>query len=122
MWVRLRSSLPGEAIRSSTWNSSALSHGICFFFAEDRQHRPGAAAAAHRQREDVALGDRGGADRRDHLGGAARRRLFVGADLELDCHVPCLGRLLVVATELLAHRRENLVGEVVEPTRGEALV
>ena len=28
MWVRLRSSLPGEAIRSSTWNSSVSSQGI----------------------------------------------------------------------------------------------
>ena len=29
MWVRLRSSLPGEAIRSSTWKSSVFSQGIC---------------------------------------------------------------------------------------------
>ena len=28
MWVRLRSSLPGEATRSSTWNSAVSAQGI----------------------------------------------------------------------------------------------
>ncbi len=28
MWVRLRSGLPGEATRSSTWNSSVFPQGI----------------------------------------------------------------------------------------------
>ena len=28
MWVRLRSSLPGEATRSSTWNSEVCAQGI----------------------------------------------------------------------------------------------
>ena len=55
-------------------------------FAEDRQHRPGRAAAAHRHRELVALRRRLAPGGGDQLGGAARGRPFVAGDLELDRH------------------------------------
>ena len=120
MWVRLRSSLPGEAIRSSTWKSSVSAQGISSrsprIASIAQGVRPPLIASAKAPRSSTAACAGGG----DQLGGAPRRRPFVGDDLELVATLTT--RLLVVAAELLAHRREDLVAEVVEPARGEALV
>ena len=82
MWVRLRSSLPGEAIRSSTWNSSVASHGISSssprIASIAQGERPPLIASANGPRS----ADRRGAGRGDQLGRAPRRRLLVGDDLE----------------------------------------
>ena len=87
MWVRLRSSLPGEAIRSSTWKSSVSAHGIS-------SSSPRIASIAQGLRPPLIASEKvlrsataARADRGDQLGGTARRRLFVGADLEIDRHV-----------------------------------
>ena len=125
MWVRLRSWLPGEAIRSSTWKSSRRSQGISSVsprIASIAQgERPPLIASAKAPRSATAA--RAGVG--DQLGGP--RRGFVGVLADVDRERDWLirrahCRLLVVAAELLAHRREHLVAEVVEPARGEALV
>ena len=53
---------------------------------------------------------------------ARRRRCAAALSSATTSSVAASGCLLVVPAELLAHRREHLVAEVVEAARGEALV
>ena len=86
MWVRLRSSAAGRGDPLVDLEELGLVPGHLLEFAEDRQHRPGRAAAAHREGEVAALGRRLGAGGGDQLRRAPRGRLFVAGDLELDRH------------------------------------
>src|SRR3954451_25273051 len=123
MWVRLRSSLPGAAIRSSTWNSSVRSQGIS-------SSSPRIASIAHGERPPLiatakAPRSAAAAAPAAAISSAARRaaaRSSARTSSSVATRIASLARLLVVAAELLAHRREDLVAEVAEPARGEALV
>ncbi len=129
MWVRLRSSLPGAAIRSSTWKSSVcrprhlplLSPRIASIaqgerpplIASEKEPRSAPRPPLRRRRSAARHAARRPADRREP------RAL---------CPLASTGRrgthrcLLVVTAELLAHRGEHLVGEVVVSARGETLI
>ena len=85
MWVRLRSSLPGEATRSSTWKSSVCAQGISSSsprIASIAQGvRPPLIASEKLPRSATALCPAAG----DQLGAAPAPPAFVvGDDLELD--------------------------------------
>src|ERR1700749_4259373 len=120
MWVRLRSSEPGEATRSSTWKSSVSAHGISSsspripsivqgerppLIAKEKE--PWSATAASPAAAISSAARRA----------AARSSATTSRSIGMALVVP-----LFVAAELVAHRREHFVAEVAELTRGEALV
>src|SRR4051812_20352325 len=122
MWVRLRSSLPGEAIRSSTWKSSVSAQGIA-------SNSPRIASIAQGLRPPLIASEK---VLRSATAAAPIPAITSAARRAADFSSPAtsrsmatagrLGRLLVVAAELLAHRREHLAGEVIETARGKTLV
>ena len=106
-WVRLRSGSPSGATRSSTWKTSMLSQAIVRRRAA-RQHRPRRAAAAERERER-SRGRRSPSAAAAAISSAPRRAHGVGVGAATSTFNAGLRLLLVVAAELLAHRRQHLV-------------
>src|SRR5215218_2173510 len=119
MWVRLRAGSPGAATRSSTWNSSVFSHGISSssprIASIAQGERPPLIASANVARSTTAWSPAAA------ISSAARREAAFSSPAT-SSSIGTSARLLVVAAELLAHRREDLVAEVAEPARVEALV
>src|ERR1700742_256009 len=120
MWVRLRSSEPGEAIRSSTWKSSVSAQGIS-------SSSPRIASIAHGERPPLI------AEENEPWSATARcpaaaissaARLAAARSLSRTSRSIAIALVvpLFVATELVAHRRQDFVAEVAEVTRVEALV
>src|SRR5215218_2182445 len=120
MWVRLRSGLPGEATRSSTWKSSVLAQGISSssprIASIAQGERPPLIATAKWSRSPSASPPAAA------ISSAARREAAFSSPATSSAIGTGSARLLVVAAELLAHRREDFVAEVAEPARVEALV
>src|SRR5215218_4195992 len=119
MWVRLRAGSPGAATRSSTWNSSVFSHGISSssprIASIAQGERPPLIASANVARSTTAWSPAAA------ISSAARREAAFSSPAT-SSSISTSARLLVVAAELLAHRREDLVAEVAEAARVEALV
>src|ERR1700744_1790229 len=120
MWVRLRSSEPGEAIRSSTWKSSVSAHGI-----SSRSPRIASIAQGERPPLIAKANDPWSATARCPAAAinsaarfaAARSLSRTSRSIAMALVVP-----LFVAAELVAHRRQDFVAEVAEVARVEALV
>ncbi len=104
-------------MRSSTWKIVTFSHGIRPYSAANIA--PGVLPPETASVNLSALGDRlrGGAG--DDLGSALGGGLGVRKDLDVEGHH---AGLLVVAAELLAHRGQQPVLEVVQPARREPRV
>src|SRR5918994_4168494 len=121
MWVRLRSGSPGAATRSSTWKSSVRSQGISSrsprIASIAQGERPPLIAKAKPPRSAAASAPAAA------ISSAARREAaFSSPATSSSIAIGASARLLVVAAELLAHRREHLGAEVAEAARVEALV
>ena len=82
-WVRLRSSLPGEAIRSSTWKSEVCSQGIPSMSLRIASIAQGVRPPLIASAKDAVVGHRVTSGGGDQLGPAAGGLPLVCDHLEL---------------------------------------